>query len=170
MGRATVRRLASLGYAVVVNYVHDQQAAESTVEAVLDARGDAVAIRADVADELDVERLFTQTVETFGPVDAVVHAVRHQANARGAFIVNRAAARDVRRGGAIVNVFSSTTTAAIDRLTRELALEVRDRDVTVGNAVSISVGKPCAPGSVAEAVTYLLSDAGHGITGHVIRV
>ena len=76
MGRETIKRLASLGYAVVVNYVHDQRAAESTVEAVLEGRGTAVTIRADVADVLDVERLFAQTIETFGAVDAVVHAVR----------------------------------------------------------------------------------------------
>jgi NAD(P)-dependent dehydrogenase (short-subunit alcohol dehydrogenase family) len=37
-----------------------------------------VAIRADVADELDVERLFAQTIETFGAIDAVVHSVRGQ--------------------------------------------------------------------------------------------
>src|SRR5262245_44566989 len=76
MGRETIQRLASLGYAVVVNYVHDQRTAESTVDAVLDGRGAAVAIRADVADLLDVERLFSQTIETFGAVDAIVHAVR----------------------------------------------------------------------------------------------
>jgi NAD(P)-dependent dehydrogenase (short-subunit alcohol dehydrogenase family) len=54
MGRETIRRLASLGYAVVVNYLHDQRAADSTVDAVLDARGLAVAVRADVSDALDV--------------------------------------------------------------------------------------------------------------------
>src|ERR1700754_1289550 len=75
-GRETIKRLASLGYAVVVNYVHDQQTAESTVDAVLEARGEAVAVRADVTDVLDVERLFVQTLETFGAIDAVVHAVR----------------------------------------------------------------------------------------------
>ena len=42
-GQATVLRLASLGYAVVVNYLSDQRTAESTVEAVLDDHGTAVA-------------------------------------------------------------------------------------------------------------------------------
>ena len=32
VGRATIHRLAARGYAVVVNYLHDQRAAESTVE------------------------------------------------------------------------------------------------------------------------------------------
>jgi enoyl-[acyl-carrier-protein] reductase (NADH) len=101
---------------------------------------------------------------------------------RGALMVNRAAAQLVSDGGSIVNLFSSvgsssmpaygayaTTTAAIDRLTRVLALEVRKRDVTV-NGVSLDVGEPCAPERVAEVVTYLLSDAGRGITGHVIHL
>ena len=201
VGRETIDRLASVGYAVVVNYVHDQRTAESTVEAVLAARGTAVAIRADVADELDVERLFAQTIETFGAVDAVVHAVRGHVTAasltevaldefdalcrtslRATFIVNRIAARHVRNGGAIVNLSSSvgasalpsygaygTTTAGIDALIRMLALDLRERDITV-NGVALDVGKPCAPGRAADVIVYLLSDDGHGNTGHVMRL
>ena len=74
VGRATIRRLAARGYAVVVNYLHDQRAAESTVEAILANNGDAVAIRADVADDLDVKRLFAETIAAFGGIDVVVHA------------------------------------------------------------------------------------------------
>ena len=201
MGRETIQRLAGLGYAVVVNYVHDQRTAESTVDAVLEARGAAVAIRADVSDALDVERLFAQTIETFGAVDAVVHAVRgHVAptplsevafddfdemcrtNLRATFIVNRMAARQLRSGGAIVNLFSSvappalpafggyaTTAAAVDALTRVLALELREREITV-NALSLEVDKACAPSRVAEVVAYLLGDEGDGITGQVINL
>ena len=76
IGAETVERLAGLGYAVVVDYAHDQRAAESTVEAILAGRGSAVAVRADIADELDVERLFAETIQTFGAIDAVVHTVR----------------------------------------------------------------------------------------------
>ena len=130
VGRTAVQRLARLGYAVVVNYLHDQPAAAAIVDAVLEARGAAVAIRADVADELDVERLFAQTIEAFGAVGAVVHSVpgqvvatsvmaatvddfdeMYKTNTRAMLLVNRCAAGQVREGGAIVNVFSS----AIDR-------------------------------------------------------
>jgi 3-oxoacyl-[acyl-carrier protein] reductase len=132
VGRTTTSRLAARGYAVVVNYLHDQQAAESVVETVLAARGTALAVRADVADELDVERLFTETIEAFGGIDAVVHAVARRTsvarmtevdldefdalwrfNTRPLLNVNREAARHVRDGGAIVNlsdaVLASTT-------------------------------------------------------------
>ena len=130
IGREAVHRLASLGYALVVNYLHDQPTAESTVEAILDNKGTAVAIRADVSDDLDVERLFHQAVETFGAVDAVVHAVRGQVSAvsaadvtpaefdllllttvRATFGVNRAAAQCVRNGGAIINLVGSVSSA-----------------------------------------------------------
>jgi 3-oxoacyl-[acyl-carrier protein] reductase len=126
VGRATIDRLATRGYAVVVDYLHDQRAAESTVEEILAGHGAAVAVRADVADALDVERLFAETIETFGGIDVVVHAVGGQItatavveagldefdalvriNRRAAFIVNREAALHLRRGGAIVNLASA---------------------------------------------------------------
>jgi hypothetical protein len=36
--------------------------------------------------------------------------------------------------------------------------------------VSLEVDRPCVPGDVAEAVTLLLNDHGHGLTGHVLRI
>jgi enoyl-[acyl-carrier-protein] reductase (NADH) len=59
--------------------------------------------------------------------------------------------------------------AAVDALTRVLARELRDRDISV-NAVSLDVERPCAEGRVADVIAYLLSDEGHSITGHVIRL
>ena len=201
IGRETIRLLAARGYAVVVNYLHDRRAAESTVEAILAANSDAVAIRADVADDLDVARLFAETIAVFGGIDVVVHALGSpvtatpvaefdldvldalvRINTRAAFIVNREAARHLRNGGAIVNLTSSAnssslptyglyaaTKAATDVLTRALALELRERDITV-NAVSLEVDMPRAPDRVAGVVAYLLTDRGHRLTGHVLRI
>ena len=109
VGRAVACRLARDGCAVVVNYLHDQRAAESTVEAMLASYGDVIAVRADVADDLDVQRLFAETITTFGGVDVVVHAV----SSRDADIVNREAARHLRDGGVIVNL--PTSAGAISR-------------------------------------------------------
>jgi 3-oxoacyl-[acyl-carrier protein] reductase len=201
VGRATISRLAAGGYAVVVNYLHDQRAAESTVEAILAGNGDAVAVRADVADDLDVERLFAETAAAFGGIDVVVHTVGGRITAtplaeadldefdalvristRATFVVNREAARHVRNGGAIVNLSSSAEgpslmthglyaaiKAATDVLTRALALELRERNITV-NAVSLEVHGPCAPDRVADVIAYLLSDHGHHLTGQVLGV
>jgi 3-oxoacyl-[acyl-carrier protein] reductase len=201
VGRATVRLLADSGYAVVVNYLHRQRAAESTVEAILANNGDAVAIRADIADDLDVKRLFGETIAAFGGIDVVVHAAGRRIaapgvtevdldefdalvriNTRATFVVNREAARHLRNGGAIVNLSSSAggsslsshglyaaTKAPTDVLTRALALELRERNITV-NAVSLEAGRSCPPNQVADVIAYLLSEHGHGLTGHVLRV
>ena len=201
VGRATIHRLAASGYAVVVNYLHDQRAAESTVEAILAGNSDAVAVRADVADDLDVERLFAETAAAFGGIDVVVHTVGSRItatplaeadldefdalvriNTRATFIVNREAARHVRNGGAIVNLSSSAEgpslmthglyaaiKAATDVLTRALALDLRERNITV-NAVSLDVHRPCAPDRVADVIAYLLSDHGRHLTGQVLGV
>ena len=201
VGRATIRRLAACGYAVVVNYLHDQRAAESTVEAVLADNGNAVAVRADIADDLDVKRLFAETIAAFGGIDVVVHAAGSRITAspvteagldefdalvristRATFVVNQEAARHLRNGGAIVNLSSSAggssrrahglhaaTKAITDVLTRALALELHERDITV-NTVSLEVDMPCAPNQVADIIAYLLSEQGHGLTGCVLRV
>jgi 3-oxoacyl-[acyl-carrier protein] reductase len=201
VGRATIRRLAARGYAVVVNYLHDQRAAESTVEVVLANNGNAVAVRADIADDLDVKRLFAETIAAFGGIDAVVHAAGSRItassvteagldefdalvriNTRATFIVSQEAARHLRNGGAIVNLSSSAdgsllrthglyaaTKALTDVLTRALALELRERNITV-NAVSLEVHRPCAPNQAADVIAYLLSEHGHGLSGQVLRV
>ena len=73
-GRQIARKLARQGYAVVVVYLDDQAEAEAAVEEILAADGTAIAVRADVGDELDVQRLFDETTAVFGRVDVVVHA------------------------------------------------------------------------------------------------
>jgi 3-oxoacyl-[acyl-carrier protein] reductase len=132
VGGATVRRLAARGYAVVVNYLHDQRAAELTVEAILAGDSDALAVRADVADDLDVQRLFAETIAAFDGVDVVVHAAGRRItaapvtevdldefdalmriNTRATFVVNREAARRLRNGGAIVNLSSSAEDSSL---------------------------------------------------------
>jgi 3-oxoacyl-[acyl-carrier protein] reductase len=94
--RELAAELARRGYTVVVGYLRDQRAAEAVVEAILAAGGTALAVRADITDELDVERLFGETAAAFGRIDVVVHADR-----RGAGVVYAQAARD---GGAIVGI------------------------------------------------------------------
>lgn len=54
-GRMIARELARRGDAVVVVYLLDQREAESMIEQILSENGTAIAVRADVADELDQE-------------------------------------------------------------------------------------------------------------------
>lgn len=63
IGRASAKRLAQDGYAVVVHYAGNQGAADAAVNDVATAGGQGVAIQADVADENAVKALFDQAEE-----------------------------------------------------------------------------------------------------------
>jgi 3-oxoacyl-[acyl-carrier protein] reductase len=101
-GGEIARTAANRGYAVVVVYLENQRGAEATVDQIVGTNGTAVAVRADLSDELDVERLFQETVAMFGGVDVIVHT-----DSRGGGLIDRQAARQLRCGGAIVNVGTS---------------------------------------------------------------
>ena len=120
IGRSVARTLARRGYAIVVVYLEDQSRAEATVEEILAADGIAVAVRADVTDDLDVERLFNETIAAFGGVDAVVHTTM-----RSASVLYQHAARQLHRGSAIVSVSTA------EQITPALAQQLHERDITV---------------------------------------
>jgi 3-oxoacyl-[acyl-carrier protein] reductase len=175
-GRQIVQRLAADGHAVVVGYLRGQVAADAVVDEVLARQGSALAIRGDVADELDVDRLFTETARAYGGVDVVVHAVSGRP-----IDVNRAAAKAVRDGGAIVNVVCSprhrtlatglavaSSRAVIVAITPLLARRLAGRRISV-NAV-VGGGPRAAAVPIANAVAYLVSAEGRGVTGQVIEV
>jgi len=142
-GRELACTLAGRGDAVVVAYLRDQGRADRVVDEILAARGTALAVRADIADALDVERLFGETRVAFGAVDVVVHAARC-----GTDVVYRHASRHLRHGGAIVSV--STT----DVLTAVLARELCARDITV-NGVVPGLEAPGPDHDVADLVALL---------------
>lgn len=127
IGRAVARRLAQDGLAVTVGYTSRPESAAEVVAEIEAAGGEAIAVGADVGDDQDVARLFAETTDRFGGVDAVVNAAgvmklapvaelelavldeTLRTNLRGAFLVSQAAARALRPGGALIN-FSSTVT------------------------------------------------------------
>ena len=80
-------------------YLEHQRRAEATVAEILAAEGRTVAVRADLADDLDVQRLFAESIAAFGRVDAVVHTTSGSAS-----LLYQHAARHVRESGAIVSV------------------------------------------------------------------
>lgn len=110
---------------VVVNYREDERGAAETADAVRAAGGEAVAVRADVSDAADAERLVAEATEAFDELDAVVNnagIVRPNrleettdeawesvidTNLSGAFRVTRAAAPHLREAGGDVVFVSS---------------------------------------------------------------
>ena len=120
-GREIARRLASWGWAIVVVYLEQQHTTEATVAEILAAEGTIVSVRADLADDLDVQRLFAESSAAFGGVDVVVHTTTN-----GSTLLYQHAARHLRRRGAIVSV------APADRVTPGIARELDERAISVG--------------------------------------
>jgi NAD(P)-dependent dehydrogenase (short-subunit alcohol dehydrogenase family) len=73
IGAAIAERLASDGYGVIVNYAADADGAKSVVSAITGTGGRAVAVRADVASEDDVEAMFGKAQKQMGPLTALVN-------------------------------------------------------------------------------------------------
>ncbi len=73
IGAATVRRLASEGHALVVNYVRSADEAEKVVAEVTQGGRRAISVQANIAREDEVKALFTAAEKAFGPTQAVVH-------------------------------------------------------------------------------------------------
>lgn len=131
IGAATACLAAEQGYAVCVNYLRNQEAANSIVRSIQERGGKAIAVAADVASENDVIRLFQTVDEQLGRVTALVNnagileqqmrvedinAVRLErvfsTNIIGSFLCAREAVKrmSTRRGGtggAIINVSSA---------------------------------------------------------------
>ena len=72
IGRAIALGLAEAGADVVVNYVTDPDAAEAVVRQIEALGRRAIAVRADVSREVEVEALFAAAVQAFGGLHIVV--------------------------------------------------------------------------------------------------
>lgn len=166
IGRAVAERLAADGMSVVAHFSGNAAKAEEGVAAITEAGGEAIAVGGDVADETAMSALFEAATTRFGGVDVVVHTAGimplapiaemdldtfdriQRVNVRGTFVIDQLAARQVRKGGAIINYSTSITRlqmptygayaaskGAVESLTLILARELRGRDITV-NAVA----------------------------------
>ena len=73
IGRGIAVSLGAEGYAVAVNYVGNQEAAEEAAGKVTEAGGEAFVIQADVAERAARERLVDETLERTGRIDLLVN-------------------------------------------------------------------------------------------------
>jgi glucose 1-dehydrogenase len=120
IGAGIAKAMGSAGAQVVVNFASSEDAANSVVQEIKDAGGEAIAIRADVSNEDQVLSMFKTINSEYGTLDILVNnsGVQKDANLvdmslsqwkrvldinlTGAFLCAREAAREfIRRGVAV---------------------------------------------------------------------
>jgi glucose 1-dehydrogenase len=73
IGEGVARALAEAGAKVAVNFVAAPEKAQQVVDEIRQAGGVAMAVRADVSKEDQVQAMFARTVEAWGSVDILVN-------------------------------------------------------------------------------------------------
>jgi len=73
IGAGITKHLAAEGAAVVVNYASSKGGADQVVDEITKRGGKAIAVQADVAKKIDIERLFAETKKAFGRLDILVN-------------------------------------------------------------------------------------------------
>ncbi|MDN4052683.1 SDR family oxidoreductase [Massilia sp. YIM B02763] len=73
IGAACALQAAEQGYRVCINYLADERAARGVVDAIAARGGVAMAIKADVSDERQVEAMFRTVDDAHGRLDALVN-------------------------------------------------------------------------------------------------
>jgi len=125
IGAGIAKELAARGASVVVNFASNQRDADRVVSDILKAGGKAIAVRANVANATDIDRLFAATKEAYGRLDILVNnagvyaftpleaitpetvASMYNINVTGLLLASRnAAAMFSASGGSIINIGS----------------------------------------------------------------
>jgi 3-oxoacyl-[acyl-carrier protein] reductase len=73
IGAAIAQQLAAAGAAVAVNYGSSREGADKVVAKITAAGGKAIALKGDVSQAADVQRLFEETKKAFGGLDVLVN-------------------------------------------------------------------------------------------------
>jgi len=128
IGADIARQLGSEGAAVVVNYASSKEGADRVVDEITKRGGRAIAVKADVAKQKDVEGLFSAANKAFGrldilvnnagvyqfaPLDQVTEAEFHRefnTNVLGLILATQEAVKRFGpEGGSVINVSSTVT-------------------------------------------------------------
>lgn len=147
IGAATAALAASRGYAVCINYLKDESAADDVVRGIVSQGGKAIAVQGDVAIEADVLRMFEVCDQQLGQLTALVNNagildVQTRVDAMSAERINRILA---------VNVLGSFLCA------REAVKRMSTRHGGVGGSI-VNVSSIAARlGSPGEYVDYAAS-------------
>jgi 3-oxoacyl-[acyl-carrier protein] reductase len=131
IGASIAKHLADEGAAVVVNYASSKEGAERVVAEITGKGGRAIAVRADVAKQADIQRLFAEAKKAFGRLDILVNNAgiyefapleevtaahfhkQFDLNVLALILATQEAVKHIGRdGGSIINISSVVSTAA----------------------------------------------------------
>jgi len=122
IGKACAIALGAAGASVVVNYVSSPEEAEPVVAVIRQNGGEAMAIKADVSRENEVQTMFAEMIERFGTIDILINNAGLQrdsafqemtldqwntvisVNLTGQFLCAREAVREFLRRGVVPSV------------------------------------------------------------------
>lgn len=194
IGAATAKLAAARGYAVCVNYLKNQSAADAVVNEIRAKGGQAIAVATDVSSEPEVEKLFKTVDAQLGTITALVNnagIVEKQirveqvdaarlnrifaTNIIGPFLCAREAVRRMSvkhggRGGAIVNVSSAASRLGsageyVDYAASKGAIDT----LTIGLSREVA-GEGIRVNAVRPAFIYTDMHASGGEPGRVDRI
>ncbi|MGB5063175.1 MAG: SDR family oxidoreductase [Candidatus Competibacter sp.] len=127
IGAGIAKTIAQAGASVVINYTSNRSTADHVVSEIKSLGGNAIPVRADVSNSVEVKALFDAAITHFGKVDilinnagiAIFKAIQDTSdeeidrifaiNVKGTFYCLREAATRLSNGGRIINVSSSVT-------------------------------------------------------------
>lgn len=73
IGASIAKHLAAEGATVVVNYSSSKEDADRVVAEIVRSGGKALAVQANVAQLIDIQKLFAETLKAFGKVDILIN-------------------------------------------------------------------------------------------------
>ena len=147
IGASTARLAAQRGYRVVVNYVSDRAAAEVLCEDIRIDGGMALAFQGDMGKLEDIERLFKQTILSFGAIDVVVN---------NAGVTGKSSRLDQAEPQVIADVIAINTTGAI-YVAREAVKHMSTKNGGKGGVIVNISSAAALLGSPGEYVWYAAS-------------
>lgn len=131
IGREIAEVLAGNGAKVIINFASNPAPAEEVVASIQASGGEAAAIRADVSQVSDIEKLFQATLETYGQIDILVNNAgimvtkplaamteedfdrQFAINTKGTFFACQQALKHMNKGGRIINFSTSIAGAMV---------------------------------------------------------
>lgn len=154
IGAATAELLAEKGFAVCVNYNSAKDKADAIVDTITKKGGTAIAVKADMASETDILKMFATVDREFGPVTVLVNNAGTNGgisevenisldcltsvfatNVFGTFLCSREAVKRMKQsGGSIVNVSSEAAKFGGNKLAHYAASKAAINTFTIGFA------------------------------------